>query len=699
MSVLDIFSETVDLRQACLIATGVYCLWRLGTFIRADADLSLWTKRLPPKNAFEDQVVWITGASQGLGEELAHYFAAHGARLILSSRKKEQLQRVKAECIGKHAPDGIKVLPFDLIGPPEELQQAAAAAVQAFPSLDYLIHNAGASQHALAEDTSPDVTQKLFQLNTLAPINLTQALLPHILSSKPPPQSAGHAPSQSQGDPADPRAALPASGPARQCHIVVVGSMAGKVPSPGQSVYSGCKTALMGYFASLQTELSTRGVTVTICCPGPVATGSPEQPRAIYNGAGLITTNSSNKGSSKRMSPPRVAELIGKATYHRVDECWIARHPVLLMGYLMQYFPSLGIAVMKKIGPGRAAQMKGGSSGYDVKSMLFQIDRQQQYLCHDNEIYYYDKAALVSQGLLRAGLAWIQSVDLQLSAGSFRFTAQPGIDTYRANREYRLAVSEEGRQEVREQHRHLHLIEANPSKSFTLCSVGWWLGSLHGVRKKGTGSAVSPQYLELSRLPLQEQQLKADIGHTKRGKEGEPLVMTFHTGQVNGQLYSCACCWPQTPIHGCEDSGAATSSASGHRQAANTKKQHFSSHPKGRAALTDSAVTSALDMVLLQAALQMSNSTSPDDASARVAGRNPTAATPTDDTPQEEYDFWNPPQYQPAESSQADLQLSPWETAHVFDSGLQPHPGRAHLDTENSSCTLLTAALQSSWDW
>ncbi len=50
---------------------------------------------------------------------------------------------MKAECIGKHAPDGIKVLPFDLIGPPEELQQAAADAVQAFPSLDYLIHNAG----------------------------------------------------------------------------------------------------------------------------------------------------------------------------------------------------------------------------------------------------------------------------------------------------------------------------------------------------------------------------------------------------------------------------------------------------------------------------------------------------------------------------------------------------------------------------
>ena len=75
-----------------------------------------------------------------------------------------------------------------------------------------------------------------------------------------------------------------------------------------------------------------RGVTVTLCCPGPAATGSPSQPRSIYSGTGLITTASSDKGSSKRMAPARVAELIGKAAYYRVDECWIAKHPVLLMG-------------------------------------------------------------------------------------------------------------------------------------------------------------------------------------------------------------------------------------------------------------------------------------------------------------------------------------------------------------------------------
>ena len=112
-------------------------------------------------------------------------------------------------------------------------------------SLLRLAH-AGASQHALAEDTTAEVAQKLFQLNTLGPINLTQALLPLLL------HPSKHQPDSNPENPAQPIKAT------RPCHITVVGSMAGKVPSPGQSVYSGCKTALMGYFASLQAELAAR---------------------------------------------------------------------------------------------------------------------------------------------------------------------------------------------------------------------------------------------------------------------------------------------------------------------------------------------------------------------------------------------------------------------------------------------------------
>lgn len=125
-------------------------------------------------------------------------------------------------------------------------------------SLEYAA--SGASQHALVEDTTAEVTQKLFHINTLAPINLTQALLPHILES---PLGQGASPDGPQGSQQDGHAQEGSErglqrGAKGGCHIVVVGSMAGKVPSPGQAVYSGCKTALMGYFASLSTELSAR---------------------------------------------------------------------------------------------------------------------------------------------------------------------------------------------------------------------------------------------------------------------------------------------------------------------------------------------------------------------------------------------------------------------------------------------------------
>ncbi len=100
-----------------------------------------------------------------------------------------------------------------------------------------------------------------------------------------------------------------------------------------------CKPQLL---LANNTYCCHRGITVTICCPGPVATGSPDQPRAIYSGTGLITKSSNEKESSKRMVPARVAELIGKAAYHKLDECWIARHPVLLMGETSHLYVSVG---------------------------------------------------------------------------------------------------------------------------------------------------------------------------------------------------------------------------------------------------------------------------------------------------------------------------------------------------------------------
>lgn len=93
--------------------------------------------------------------------------------------------------------------------------------------------------------------------------------------------------------------------------------------------------------------------------------------RNVFGPQGLIQSPAgASRRSSKHMAPQRVAELVVRAAVHKVDKCWIAKHPVLLMGYINQYFPKLGLEIMKQIGPGRAAQLEKGGSGYNVGAMI-----------------------------------------------------------------------------------------------------------------------------------------------------------------------------------------------------------------------------------------------------------------------------------------------------------------------------------------
>lgn len=322
---------------ALALAVGASAV-ALGRFATADADMGLLLRGSHRRGAFEGQVIWVTGASQGLGEALARYLSSQGARLVLSSRSSEKLQRVKDACSGAHSGD-IVLLPLDLTGPQASLEDAARRADEAFggAGVDFLIHNAGASQHALASETSAEVARKLLDINALAPIALTRAALPHMLARK-------------------------------KGRIVVVSSMAARVPAPGQATYSAAKAAQWGYFASLATEVADQGIGVTICCPGPISTGTPGAPRVIYGAEGLIQQQ--QHGAKGKVTPERCAKLIADAMAHGLSECWIAKHPVLLVAYLMQYVPSLGWAVLKKIGPARARAVSSGRSGYDVTAIL-----------------------------------------------------------------------------------------------------------------------------------------------------------------------------------------------------------------------------------------------------------------------------------------------------------------------------------------
>jgi short-subunit dehydrogenase len=101
-----------------------------------------------------NKVIWLTGASSGIGEALAYALAKEGARLILSARRKDELERVKGNCDAK-AQVNIKILPLDLTQT-STLKLSTDAAIQLFGHVDILINNGGISQRSLIKDTTID---------------------------------------------------------------------------------------------------------------------------------------------------------------------------------------------------------------------------------------------------------------------------------------------------------------------------------------------------------------------------------------------------------------------------------------------------------------------------------------------------------------------------------------------------------------
>ncbi len=187
---------------------------------------------------FKDKVIWITGASSGIGEALAIELCKRQARLILSARREDELQRVGALT---RLPDlDILILPFDL-SDTSKASGLAAQVMNKFGRIDILINNGGQSQREEAIKTDEVEERKLFEVNYFSSVNLSKAVLPYMLRQK--------------------------SG-----HIVVVSSIAGKFGFYLRSSYSAAKHALHGYFESLRLEVEKKGIKILMVCPGKVKT-------------------------------------------------------------------------------------------------------------------------------------------------------------------------------------------------------------------------------------------------------------------------------------------------------------------------------------------------------------------------------------------------------------------------------------------
>lgn len=326
--------------QIGVCVAALYALKVFMDFVRANCDLNLLSKRKkPPLGYFSGKVVWIVGASQGLGKALAVRWAQDGARVILSSRRETSLMSVKQDCCRFIGEYDVAVLPFDITDSYARIEKVAKEAFGAFGQVDYIVYNAGASQHGPVEETSHEVAEMLLRMNVMGQMAVARASLPYMLER-------------------------------RGGHHVVIASMASAVPSPGQAVYAAAKSAVKAYFLSMATELSSRGIEVTVVNPGPIDVGENARPRMVFGKDGLMEQKNTS-ASSKRVSIDTVTELVLRAVYHKVNDCWITRHPVLFMGYLMQLAPRAALALLKKVGPGRVAQLdKGTGTGYDVAAML-----------------------------------------------------------------------------------------------------------------------------------------------------------------------------------------------------------------------------------------------------------------------------------------------------------------------------------------
>jgi short-subunit dehydrogenase len=181
----------------------------------------------------------ITGASRGIGRELARRFARSRHDLILVSRSAEELTQLSDELAAKH---GVRAVPLPL-----DLTQAAAPAAVAAElerrgiTVDVLVNNAGVGRHGAFARTPPDTDEAMLRLNVDAVVGLTKLLLPGMLAR-------------------------------RQGRVANLASTAAFQPGPWMAVYYASKAFVLSFSEALSYELAGSGVTVTAVCPGPTPT-------------------------------------------------------------------------------------------------------------------------------------------------------------------------------------------------------------------------------------------------------------------------------------------------------------------------------------------------------------------------------------------------------------------------------------------
>ena len=257
------------------------------------------------------KTVWITGASSGIGEQLAYTCVRRGAtHLIVSSIEKAALEQVKNKC--EEMGSRCFALVFDLSNP-KEVENAARQVLDKYTQIDVLINNGGISQRASTLETSMATIRKIMEINFFAATILSKMVVPRMI------KNGGGV-------------------------VAVTSSITGKFGFPLRSAYAASKHAILGFFETLRLENKENNIQVTIAIPGRVQT-------AISVNA--ITKDGSihgkmDEGQSGGVTPEVCAEKYINAIEKNKREVLIGGKE-LMMVHIKRFFPALFNRLATKI--------------------------------------------------------------------------------------------------------------------------------------------------------------------------------------------------------------------------------------------------------------------------------------------------------------------------------------------------------------
>jgi dehydrogenase/reductase SDR family protein 7B len=259
---------------------------------------------------FVGKVIWITGASSGIGEALVYEFIKLGAKVIASSNDLTELERVKKICSdNEHA---IQCVPFDLADT-SDIAKIVEEQVNIFGRIDFVLNIGGISQRARIDETPLWLDRKIFEINYFGTIAFTKAILPYMIR-----QQSGH--------------------------ILATSSISGRFGFPLRSAYSASKQALHGFFETLYLENKKFNVRSSVIIPGRVRTS-----------ISLHALDSSGKehgklddGQAKGISAEHAAKIIIRGIVNNKREILVGKGELIML-HIRRYCPWLFFRIADKI--------------------------------------------------------------------------------------------------------------------------------------------------------------------------------------------------------------------------------------------------------------------------------------------------------------------------------------------------------------